>query len=364
MWNWGIENMTYEENYNLSLDFIKGKPTGKLVAQLCDEETTFKMAGKAASRNEIEKIMLDLDFIIPWLWLRPYKELHPGLEIKVTQYNESETVREYISSEGTLREKLIDGNIVEYKIKNPEDLKVFIAQCNKYRIEYDDTLYTTGCASSRGKYPLALRADISPLLKMLMFETGVENFYYLLMDEQELIEEALDKMQHLQRKRYEILASVEADCIVQGENTSTSILSPKYYEKYSMPHIIEYCDYAHSSGKTEIVHMCGLLNDILPMIKATGMDGIHALTSPPVGDVPFEKICEIFPNNFSILGRFNGVYWVGKTKNEIIKELETIVPRKMFLERPFILLAFTSGIQGDLDKDLMNLSGAIKEYGW
>jgi hypothetical protein len=48
--------------------------------------------------------------------------------------------------------------------------------------------------------------------------------------------------------------------------------------------------------------MCGLLRNLLPVLKETGMDGINALTPPPVGDTPFEHALDVLGEDTIILG--------------------------------------------------------------
>ena len=48
--------------------------------------------------------------------------------------------------------------------------------------------------------------------------------------------------------------------------------------------------------------MCGHLKDLLPVVKKTNLDGINAVTPPPVGDTYFEGILDAYGDDFTIFG--------------------------------------------------------------
>ena len=111
---------------------------------------------------------------------------------------------------------------------------------------------------------------------------------------------------------------IHIEIIYQGENTSTTMISPDFYERYSLAQIKAQADYIHSHGKKLILHMCGLLNDLLPLFKRAGIDGIHSVTPPPVGNTDFTRVYEVFGPNFPIQGRFGSTQWYGLSRQETI----------------------------------------------
>ena len=355
--------MEFHENDRLARRFLRGAPSGRLLWQMWAEGPVYAISGTNPSRETVEQTLVQLGCVIPYLPLRPYQQWQRNWSTRTTRTNEREELIEYRCGRRVLTERKIDGQVVEFKVKTAADLEAFIDLCQDLAIEPDPRAYAAARQRASGRYPLAIMAEPSPVQKLLQWETGVMGFYYLLQDSAALMEQAIEALQENQRQRYRILAGLDAELILQGENTSTSLISPAYYARYTLPHIKEYCDMAHDSGKVEIVHMCGLLRDLLPLIRETGMDGIHALTTPPVGDVPWATVYDLFPGDFRILGRFNGECWVGKDVKEILRELSAILPRRVFREHPFILLVHTSGLAGDWEKDLQNLRTAIEEYG-
>jgi hypothetical protein len=145
--------------------------------------------------------------------------------------------------------------------------------------------------------------DQSPIQHLLEYEMGMENFYYLLQDHKVDMEELLEVMHHCRLREYEILAKrTPAEAIISVENTSTTLISPALYKKYTLPHLQDFVNILHAHNKKAILHMCGLLKRLLPLIKQTGMDGIHALTPPWIGDTPYEYAWDILGDSVTLIG--------------------------------------------------------------
>ena len=84
--------------------------------------------------------------------------------------------------------------------------------------------------------------------------------------------------------------------------TSTSLISPNQYRTYCKPHLAAYLKILRDAGRLSVLHMCGLLRNLLPLLARTGMDGINALTPPPFGDCPFEYVLDTLGDDLVILG--------------------------------------------------------------
>ena len=117
------------------------------------------------------------------------------------------------------------------------------------------------------------------------------------------MEGLLAAMHARRREEYEIVARrTPAEAIIPVENTSSSLISPDVYRRLSLPQIADYVRIAHRHGKKVILHMCGLLRRLLPIVAQTGMDGWNAQTPPPVGDMTVEDTMGMMGEDFAILG--------------------------------------------------------------
>jgi len=64
--------------------------------------------------------------------------------------------------------------------------------------------------------------------------------------------------------------------MVLVENTSTMMISPDIYSRFSVDHVKDFVDIMHENGKRAIVHMCGQIKDLLPLIKKPDWMGLIA----------------------------------------------------------------------------------------
>ena len=145
--------------------------------------------------------------------------------------------------------------------------------------------------------------DPSPVQNLLEYEMGPANFYYLLEDHRHEVEELLAIMHAKRLKEYEVLAKRSpADVVIPVENTSSTLISPPLYRAYSLPQIRDYVDVLHQHGKKAVLHMCGHLKALLPAIRETGLDGINAVTPPPVGTTFYEDVLDSYGEDFLLFG--------------------------------------------------------------
>ena len=200
----------------------------------------------------------------------------------------------------------------------------------------------------------------SPVQRLLEFDTGLINFNILLADYPEEVEELLDVMHHCRKQEYEILARrTSVDCIIPVENTSTAMISPCQYEKYSLPQITDFVNIMHHYNKKAVLHMCGHLKALLPIIRQSGLDGINALTPPPIGDTDFSDALRMFGKQFVILGgMFDSTIFhdPGASKQVIWQSLDKIFTPEL-REANFLLWIQADGIPTAFEK----LAG-IKEW--
>ena len=191
---------------------------------------------------------------------------------------------------------------VEHKIKRKEDLKIY-----KYILENItpkpnfenfqkevDYIGNDGLASASG--------PSTPIMRLLQREMGIETFYYYLNDYPKEIEEILDIMHERNKKIYHIIIKSPAEVIIDYENSSTTLFSPKIFESYCLNQINEYADIVHKAGKIFLTHMCGKLDNIMDLISEGKQDGIIDVAPPPTGDLNISKALKVWGRNKIVIG--------------------------------------------------------------
>jgi len=98
------------------------------------------------------------------------------------------------------------------------------------------------------------------------------------------------------------------------------------------------------------LHMCGHIKKLLPIIRETELDGIHALTAPPVGDTYCEDVLDLWGNkNIFLMPCFDPVTLNQCSAKQISDMLDRFYTPRL-REAHIILCLFVDGIDVPLDK--------------
>ncbi|MBU4200754.1 MAG: hypothetical protein KKE37_07770 [Verrucomicrobia bacterium] len=217
------------------------------------------------------------------------------------------TVNTTRSPWGTLTATFIKGHPIKHPVETIKDLRVL-------KKIWLHSRYEEAGAEAEDSYARLITAlgddgvyvytfSPSPLQTLLEYDMGLVNAYALLADYPEEFSELLAIMHSRRIQEYEICARrMPCEAFMPVENTSTTMISPDIYEKYSLPHIRDLVDVMHRHDKKVILHMCGLIRDLLPLIKQTGADGINALCQQPIGNTPFETAMDVLGDDIIIWG--------------------------------------------------------------
>jgi len=186
---------------------------------------------------------------------------------------------------------------LEYFIKTPEDIEAFIYIKEKERyinrfsdfIEEDKRIGDMGIATDS--------APPSPIQEIIQHLIGVEKFYTLFFtDHLSKLVKLMEVMHEKNIEAYRLIAKSPADVVMDYENTSTTLVSPEIYEKYSLHYIDDYADILHKKNKIFLTHRCGKLKGLIDLLKKGKDDGIIDISPGPTGDLNIWDAWESLPD--------------------------------------------------------------------
>jgi len=163
----------------------------------------------------------------------------------------------------------------------------------------------------------------SPLMMWVEWLAGVENAHYFLFDYEDEVHALFAAMhQQLLDITRVVCSNQQPDMVMMVENTSTTLISPDQFRTYCCKHLRAYSQIAHANGVPMILHQCGALKDLLPIIatELPLISGTEAFTSPPVGATRFQD-GRAAMQNYCMIGGTNATLWT-KPAATIIAELE------------------------------------------
>lgn len=281
---------------------------------------------------------------MPWRWRTPVTKVDREEQPDGTVVGSRHTPW------GVLTSASRKGHPTQHPVGSFDDLRILTniwreSCCEAHEVE---AARASGVAAEREVGDaglLSITFSPSPLQHLLEFEMGVENFYYLLQDHEREMAELFGLIHERRMAEYRLAAEhLPAPIMIPVENTSSRMVSPQVYERYSLPQLREFTDLMHAHNKKVVLHMCGHVGQLLGLIKQTGLDGIHALTEPPVGDCPWELALDEISEDLVIMGILDGqVFMHRDTSKDAIKRcLDRVVTPRVRASR-FLLTVAADG---------------------
>lgn len=213
---------------------------------------------------------------------------------------------------------------IKHPVSNLDELKLMIEFYQDVTIETDFEAIEKNRQIYKEigeKGVTATTVGESPLMNWVEWVAGIESAHFLLFDHQQEVEELFNLMHSVLLRKTEILSEHHpADVIYFSENTSTTLISPEQYRQYCFNHISDYAEITNGNGRKLILHMCGLLKELLPDLNRLNVQAFEAFTSPTLGNTTFHDGRSICPDK-CLIGGTNAMLWM-KPANEIIAQIE------------------------------------------
>jgi hypothetical protein len=234
-----------------------------------------------------------------------------------------ETARGVLASRGRIIPDIGTDMEFEHMIKGAGDLAAYqnLYEDAVYRPRYDFVRRRIEQLGDAGV--ISIFGPPTPLLDLIMFQIRLPAIYYLLADAPRELAELLRAMHRRNCEYYELAAAAPGEVVRSFEDTSTTLVSPVLYREWCLHQLQDYRDICHAHGKQFVPHMCGLLKGVLPELRETGLDGIEAVTPPPLGDTPIGLAREQLGPDVTLIGGIDPTQFVGATPDrtrELIRE--------------------------------------------
>jgi len=137
-------------------------------------------------------------------------------------------------------------------------------------------------AAYGGQYAI-LGGDWSPFWHDLIELFGMENMYYKMYDDPELIHAVLrhvvDFYAEVSQRMFDAAAG-SIDIFFIGNDFGSQqgpLLSEEMFRRFILPHLARLVDLGHAYGMKVMLHCCGGFAELIPAMIEIGLDGLHAL---------------------------------------------------------------------------------------
>lgn len=288
-----------------------------------------------------------------------------GIEVQTRQTPDQKTETHFITKYGEIYDRFYFQNGAMYTEKHllstAEDVKImtYIAQNTQYLPRFDLFAERERCIGEDGI--ATPTAPCSPIMETLQVLCGLENTAYLLLDEEECVQEMFSALHERNKAYYKMLASLDSPVVFTYEDTSTTIMSRDWFCTYAAPCLNAYADILHDAGKIYITHMCGKLSGFANEIAQIKSDGIDSVCPPTTGDMECWDAKRLFGGKV-VIGGIEPPSLVMKSEKEILDHV-SLICEKMRDENGFILSTGDAVPHGTSIELLKNINEFVERHG-
>ena len=130
-----------------------------------------------------------------------------------------------------------------------------------------------------------LSVGYSAMGHLLGYWMGIERVMYATVDMPEVMRGVVDAVNNNTLECVDMLCTSPAEVVIMGDNFSSDIQPPWFFDRWSRPYYEEAVARLHRAGKKVAVHVDGRLRGLLRCMDEIGMDCVDAVTPAPFGDI-------------------------------------------------------------------------------
>ncbi len=160
----------------------------------------------------------------------------------------------------------------------------------------------------------------SAMGSLLSLWMGIEGTIYASYDWPETLHEVMDQINQNNLKLVDKLAESPVEFICMGDNFSSDVQPPRFFDQWSRQFYTEAIRRFHKAGKFVAVHIDGKLTGAINMIKETGADCADAITPKPMGDFTPQQCRDEAGPEFILSGGVSPELWLPNVSNADFKQ--------------------------------------------
>jgi uroporphyrinogen-III decarboxylase len=154
-----------------------------------------------------------------------------------------------------------------------------------------------------------------------------------------------------------------SDSIEFGANLATSMVGPRFFQRYVMEYENRLARAIHAAGAFVVYHNCGDAQKIMHLYNDLEIDVWGYLTGPPFGDVNLDDALRILRPNLALRGNIDQVEFLrNATPTEVKQRVRELIER-VKLRGNWILSTTDFPFDGQPYKNLHAFADAGREYG-
>ncbi|MFV0529070.1 MAG: uroporphyrinogen decarboxylase family protein [Lachnospiraceae bacterium] len=299
----------------------------------------------------------------------PYDKVFTGGVEYSDVFKNGETIRTCTTPVGTVQETFAGpmawGDISHRTsgfVKTLEDYKIlqYVFENMQFTPNYDwyeERLALIGDYGILAPQATEFRSSLEYLL-----ETDLERTIFDLSDHPEIVEEFLDALKEANYRACKVAAGCPATYYNVWEDSSTTLLSPTWFEEYVLPEFNGFTEILQQNGKKLIHHACGKIKNLLPLMKQESVVAFESVTPNPVGDVRIRDCFDAWDDKFTVIGGLDPTFLIRCSMEQLEERVVEIIESLGEYKKHFIL-ANGDSLPPRVDREkLVKMIEIVKRY--
>lgn len=254
--------------------------------------------------------------------------------------------------------------ISDWGIKSENDLKIFKYIFSNIKFALNCELYEAWKAAVGDTGVVYNQLPYSGMGMLLNYWMGVESTILGCYDWPDTMKEVIDSYNENLLNCVDVLCKSSAEIIIMGDNFSSDIQSPAFFEQWSKRFYDEAIRRLHAAGKYTAVHIDGMLKGAISMIRNCGADAADAVTPAPMGDLTPLQCRQEAGNDYILSGGPAPNLWLEDTS---VEKFKTAAREWIDLKNYSPRLIANAGDQvppNASEKRIAIYRDMIERYGW
>ena len=234
------------------------------------------------------------------------------------------------SMQGVHDYKGIGSYVTGGMVKKPEDYDVlqYIAEDTEYEPHYEAIEDFKKILGDEG-IVMTFKGDVgfhAPYTTLLIDWVGATRLFVDSVKYPEKVDSVLEALTRTQKKFWPYFINAPADMIMYGDHIDDKFISPSIFGKHILPFHNEFVRMAHEKGKITSIHCDGGLDRLKDLIAELEHDVIHAITPPPIGNLPISEALDVWPDKVLWINYEYHFMGAKALKKHLLDLLRSIIP--------------------------------------
>ena len=204
-----------------------------------------------------------------------------------------------------------------HRLQTIEDVKVLKWMCEKAEFAPVPAFFDPADKAVGDDGLATISALGTPIQWTINAETTLDKFWFFYADHPAEMEEYFEAAHQMNLRMFRAIAEGPGEVVIQYENLSSTLCSPRLWERHTLPCINEYADILHAAGKIFIQHNCGHLRAFGDAFRQARFDGCTDVAIPPTGSITLREARELWGPGKAITGGIDATAFSSLTPEQM-----------------------------------------------